>query len=153
MKEIIIGSDHAGFRLKERLRPYLEKKGFRVIDAGTYSTQRCDYPLFAHKVAEAISKGKYQRGILICYTGIGNSIVANRLKNVRAALCYNIKAARLSREHNDSNLLVLGAAFLRPAIAKRILSVWLNTPFSGGRHKRRLNQLRRIEKGICTTDI
>jgi len=153
MKEIIIGSDHAGFRLKEELRPYLEKKGFKVIDAGTYSGQRCDYPLIAYKLAEEISQGRYGRGILICYTGIGNSIVANRLKNVRAALCYNIKAARLSREHNDSNLLVLGAAFLRPAMAKRILSIWLNTAFSGGRHKRRLNQLRRIERRICTTGI
>lgn len=153
MKEIIIGSDHAGFRLKEKLKPYLEKKGFKVADAGTYSTQRCDYPLIAYKLAEGISQGRYEKGILICYTGIGNSIVANRLKNVRAALCYNIKAARLSREHNDSNLLVLGAAFLRPAMAKRILSTWLNTAFSGGRHKRRLNQLRRIERRICTTGI
>jgi len=153
MKKIIIGSDHAGFRLKEKLKPYLEEKGFKVIDAGTYSTQRCDYPLIAGKLAEAVSKGKYERGILICYTGIGNSIVANRLKNVRAALCYNIKAARLSRAHNDSNLLVLGAAFLRPEMAKRILSVWLNTAFAGGRHRRRLNQLKRIERTICTTTI
>lgn len=153
MKRIIIGSDHAGFKLKQKLKIYLEKKGFRVKDVGTYSTQSCDYPVIAYEVARNISKGLYKCGILICKTGIGNSIVANKLSNVRAALCYNAKVARLSREHNDSNLLVLGAAFLNQNTAKRIVSTWLNTLFLGGRHRRRLNQIRKIEKKICRHNI
>ena len=148
MKRIIIGSDHAGFRLKETLESYLIKLGFKVRDIGTYSPQRCDYPLIAYNLAHQISLRKFSRGILICNTGIGNSIVANRLPGVRAALCYNIKGARLSREHNDSNLLVLGAASVDNSMAKRILNVWLRSSFLGGRHKRRLNQIKEIEKGI-----
>jgi RpiB/LacA/LacB family sugar-phosphate isomerase len=150
MKRIIIGSDHAGFKLKEMLKPYLLKSGFKVNDIGTHSVQRCDYPQLAYKLAEQISLGKFSRGILICNTGIGNSIVANRLPGVRAALCYNIKAAKLSRQHNDSNILVLGAVFMNVSKAKRITGVWLKTGFLGGRHKRRLNQIKRIEKNINT---
>lgn len=146
--KILIASDHAGFSLKEKLRPYLERTGFKVIDLGTYSDQSCDYPHFAYNLAKKISKGKYRQGILICKTGIGNSIVANRLPGVRAALCYNIKAARLSREHNDSNVLVLGASFVNERLAKKILATWLNTQFLGGRHKRRLNQIKEIERKI-----
>lgn len=152
MKEIIVGSDHAGFRLKEKLISFLEKKDFKVVDMGTYTSDRCDYPLIAYEVARSIARGK-KRGILICYTGIGNSIVANRLPNVRAALCYNTKSARLSREHNDSNLLVLGAAFINPTVAKKIVSVWLNTSFVAGRHRKRLNQIRKIEQKICRRNI
>ena len=148
MKTIIIASDHAGFALKERLKPYLEKKGFEVKDLGAHCDERCDYPEFAYKLAKAISVGKYRRGILICKTGIGNSIVANRLPRVQAALCYNVKAAKLSREHNDSNVLVLGAYFVNERLARKILSAWLNTPFLGGRHKRRLNQIEKIEKEL-----
>ena len=148
MKRIIIGSDHAGFRLKQRLKSYLIKLGFEVNDIGTYSSKRCDYPLIAYNLAHQISLRKFSRGILICNTGIGNSIVANRLPGVRAALCYNIKGARLSRQHNDSNLLVLGATFVDSSLAKRMLGVWLRSSFLGGRHKRRLNQIRAIEKKI-----
>lgn len=147
-KTILIASDHAGFNLKERLKPYLERKGFKVKDLGTNSSQRCDYPAFACKLAKAISSGKYQRGILICKTGIGSSIVANRLSGVRAALCYNVGAAKLSRQHNDSNVLVMGAYFVNERKAKMILSAWLNTAFLGGRHKRRLNQIEKIEKEL-----
>ncbi len=146
MSRIIIGSDHAGFKLKEILKPYLLKSGFKVNDIGTYSVQRCDYPKIAYSLARQISLGKFSRGILICNTGIGNSIVANRLPGVRAALCYNIKAARLSRQHNDSNILVLGAAFMNGSEAKRITGLWLKTGFIGGRHKRRLNQIKDIAK-------
>jgi ribose 5-phosphate isomerase B len=149
MKKIIIGSDHAGFRLKEVLKSYLIKLGFKVYDIGAYSSMRCDYPWVAYNLAIQVSKGKFNRGILICNTGIGNSIVANRLPGVRAALCYNIKAARLTRMHNDSNLLVLGAAFVRNSVAKRIVGVWLKTRFLGGRHKRRLHQIKDIEKRIA----
>lgn len=129
MKRIVIASDHAGFALKEKLKSFLEKKNFKIKDLGTYSKERCDYPVTAYSLAKEISKGKYKQGILICKTGIGNAIVANRLPRVRAALCYNIKAARLSREHNDSNILVLGSTFVNTGLAKRILNTWLNTQF------------------------
>lgn len=146
MKAIPIASDHGGFTLKEKLKSYLKKKGFKVEDLGTYSDERCDYPEFAYVLAREISSGKYARGVLICKTGIGNSIVANRFPRVRAALCYNVKAARLSREHNDSNILILGSTFVNLGQAKKILNVWLNTQFRGGRHKRRLNQIKKMEK-------
>ena len=148
MKKIIIGSDHAGFKLKEKLKSYLLKSGFKVEDIGAYSIRRCDYPQIAYNLANQISLGKFSRGILICNTGIGNSIVANRLPGVRATLCYNMKAARLARQHNDSNVLILGATFIRGSGALRIVRVWLQTRFLGGRHKRRLNQIRDIELNI-----
>ncbi|MCM8792294.1 MAG: ribose 5-phosphate isomerase B [Candidatus Omnitrophica bacterium] len=148
IKKVIIGSDHAGFELKEKLKDYLLKKGIKIKDEGTYSSQSCDYPDFAFRVAKAVSEGKYKRGILICKTGIGNSIVANRFRGVRAALCYNLKTARLSRQHNDSNILVLGADFITLDLAKRILLIWLNTPFLAGRHRRRLNKIKQIEREI-----
>ncbi len=148
MKPILVASDHAGFSLKEEIKSYLIKNGFRIKDLGTYSKERCDYPEFAYSLAKEISFLRSQRGILICKSGIGNSIVANRLFGVRAALCYNIKAARLSREHNDSNVLVLGSAFVNQSLAKRIVGVWLKTEFLGLRHRRRLNQIREIENRL-----
>ncbi len=148
MINIVIASDHAGFALKEKLRAYLAKKGFTVKDLGTYSEDRCDYPVYAASLASLISKRKYKEGILICGSGIGVSIVANRFPGVRAALCYNVAAAKLSREHNDSNVLVLGSRLVEPALAKKIAGVWLNTEFSGGRHKRRLNLIKKIEKEL-----
>ena len=147
-KTILIASDHAGYALKEKLKSYLLKKGFKVKDLGTYSTGRCDYPEFAYNLAKNISAGKYIRGILICYSGIGNSIVANRLLRVRAALCYNVEAARLSRQHNDSNVLVLGSYFVKDRLAGKILDVWLNTQFQGGRHKRRINKIKKLENEL-----
>ncbi|MFA5355825.1 MAG: ribose 5-phosphate isomerase B [Candidatus Omnitrophota bacterium] len=148
MKKIVIGSDHGGFALKEELKRFLEKKGFKVKDVGAYSTDSCDYPVSAYNVANEVSTGRYRQGLLICKSGIGNSIVANRLPGVCAALCYNAKAARLSREHNDSNVLVMGSLFVNKDSAKRILNIWLNTSFQGGRHQRRLNLLKNIEKGL-----
>lgn len=148
MKRIIIASDHAGFSLKEKLKPYLERKGFEIKDLGAYSKESCDYPNFAYALAKQISRAKFKKGILICKSGIGNSIVANRLARVRAALCYNVKAARLSRQHNNSNVLVLGSSFVNARLAKRIAGIWLSTKFHGGRHKRRLNQIKDIEKEI-----
>ncbi|MDI6605795.1 MAG: ribose 5-phosphate isomerase B [Candidatus Omnitrophota bacterium] len=148
MKKILIASDHAGFKLKEKLKPYLAKRGLEVRDLGTNSAQRCDYPLLAAELARRISAGSAKLGILICHTGIGNSIVANRFPGVRAALCYNLKAARLTRQHNDSNVLVLGSYFVTSALAKKITGAWLNTKFLGGRHQRRLNQVRKIEREI-----
>lgn len=147
-KIIAIASDHAGFTLKERLKLYFKAKGLTIKDFGTTSKQRCDYPDFAYVLAKEISRGKVARGILICKSGIGNSIVANKLPGVRAALCYNVKAARLSREHNDSNVLVLGSAFVNQKLAKKIVFAWLKAEFQGGRHKTRLNKIKQIEKLI-----
>ena len=148
MNKILIASDHAGFDFKEKIKPYLLKKGLRVRDLGTYSKEHCDYPEFSYKLAKEISSGRYKREILLCKSGIGHSIVANRLPGVRAALCYNVKAAKLSREHNDSNVLIMGSIFVNLSLAKRIIGVWLKTDFQGGRHLRRLNQIKKIEKEI-----
>jgi ribose 5-phosphate isomerase B len=148
MKRLLIASDHGGFRLKEKLKPYLEKKGLKVIDIGPYSEERCDYPKYAYGLASRISRKSADRGILICKSGIGNSIVANRLPGVRAALCYNTKAATLSREHNDSNVLVMGSLFVSAQSAKKIIDAWLKAKFLGGRHARRLSQIKKIEKMI-----
>ncbi len=148
MKRIIIACDHGGFALKEKLKAYLEKKGLSVTDLGTFSAERCDYPQFAYKLAQKISRREFRRGILICKSGIGNSIVANRLPGVRAALCSSVRAARLSREHNDSNVLSLGASFVNPSLAMRITDTWLKTEFQGGRHKRRLDQIKIIERKV-----
>lgn len=148
---ILIASDHAGYVLKEKLKLYLDKNGYKVKDMGAYSGQSCDYPVFACRLAEHISKRKYSRGILICKTGIGNSIVANKFPRVRAALCYNTAAARLAREHNNSNVLVLGACFVTEQQAKKIIEIWLRTKFAAGRHSRRLKQIEEIENGLLKT--
>jgi ribose 5-phosphate isomerase B len=148
MQTILISSDHGGFPLKEKIKLYLEKKGLRVKDLGTYCSERCDYPEFAYALGKLISCGKYKIGISFCKSGIGNSIVLNRLRGVRAALCYNVKAARLSRQHNDSNVLILGSLFVKEIQAKKIISAWLKEKFKGGRHARRLNQIKIIERGI-----
>ena len=148
IKKIIVAADHGGFRLKEKIKAYLIKKGFAVMDAGTYSQERCDYPDYAYPAAKEVSEGRFKRAVILCKTGIGDSIVANRLPGVRAALCYNVKAARLSREHNDSNVLVLGSIFASEAQAKKILDVWLKAGFLGGRHKRRLDKIKKIERQL-----
>jgi ribose 5-phosphate isomerase B len=152
-KTILIASDHAGFALKEKLKPYLARLGLTAEDLGTYSRVSCDYPCFAAALAAQISKGKYRRGILICKTGIGTSIVANRFPGVRASLCYTTASARLTREHNDSNVLVLGAAFVNAAEARRIVGTWVKTPFTGGRHARRLSQIKTIERKIRCNEL
>jgi len=148
MKTILIASDHAGFALKEKLGKYLAKKGYRVKDLGTHSEESCDYPVYAAALASKISEKKFKQGVLICKTGIGNSIVANRFKGVRASLCYNVEAAQLTRQHNDSNVLVLGSGFTSEKEAKKILDVWLKTEFEGGRHKRRVELIKNIEREI-----
>ena len=150
MSKLLIASDHAGFDLKEKLNAYLEKKGIGVKDLGTYSKDRCDYPLYAYELARNISNHKFKQGILICKSGIGTSIVANRFAGVRAALCHNLKITKLSREHNDSNVLVMGSAFVKPDLAKRMVSAWLKTKFLGGRHLRRVKLINQIDKKIHT---
>lgn len=146
MQKIIIGSDHGGFALKEKIKSCLIKKGYQVKDAGCFSEESCDYPEFAYGVAKGVSDGKFPKGILICKSGIGNSIAANKLPRVRAALCYNVKAAQLSRRHNDANVLVLGSLFVSEKLAKKIVGVWLKEEFEGGRHLRRIKQISAIEK-------
>jgi ribose 5-phosphate isomerase B len=148
MKKLLIASDHAGFTLKEKLRKYLAEKGVSVEDLGTYSKESCDYPEYAARLAGMISARKSDKGILICKSGIGNSIVANKFPGVRAALCHNLKTARLSRQHNDSNVLVMGSAFVKADLAKKMASAWLKTEFLGGRHLRRVNLINSIEKKI-----
>jgi ribose 5-phosphate isomerase B len=148
-KRIVIGSDHGGFALKEKLIASLKRSGFAVRDVGTYSEESCDYPVYALRVARAVSSGAFARGIVICKTGIGTSIVANKLPRVRASLCYNVEAAVLTRQHNDSNVLSLGSRFVDPRKARAIVSAWLATKFEGGRHARRRALIRRIEQEVC----
>jgi ribose 5-phosphate isomerase B len=152
MKRIVVGADHGGFKLKEALKPYLKRKGYTVKDVGTYSEESCDYPVTAYAAAKLVSTGRIARAVIICKSGIGDSIVANKLGRVRAALCYNVNAARTSRQHNDSNVLVLGSMYVSVPQAKRILDIWLSTKFEGGRHLRRIRQILKIEEGVrnCT---
>ena len=140
--EIIIGSDHGGFDLKQACKILLEDLSDNgVTDAGVFSRDSSDYPIVAHKVAQAVARGEYGRGILICGTGLGMSIVANRYKGVRAALCHNLYVARMSRLHNDANILVMGGRVIGVALALEMVELFLKTPFEGGRHQLRLNQI------------
>ncbi len=142
---IIIGSDHAAFSLKEMLKAYVtETFGINVTDAGTYSEASVDYPDFGAKVAKAVSSQEFARGILLCGTGLGMSMTANRFSHVRAALCNDLFSARMSRQHNDSNILVLGGRVIGDVLAKEIIDVWLKTPFEGGRHQTRLEKFDNI---------
>ncbi|MCX6841086.1 MAG: ribose 5-phosphate isomerase B [candidate division WOR-3 bacterium] len=138
---IALGADHRGFALKEALKVWLAGRGHEIADFGTEGADRVDYPDYAFKVADAVSRRGADRGILICSTGIGMSIAANRFPKVRAALCSSVRLARLSREHNDANVLCLGADFVSVAGARRIVGVWLRTEFAGGRHVRRVSKL------------
>jgi ribose 5-phosphate isomerase B len=140
--KIIIGSDHAGFELKEAIKEHLSQKTeYRVTDIGAYSSEPVDYPLIGHELATYIAKGKFSRGIAICGSGIGMSIVVNRHRNVRAALCHNLYTVRLSRRHNDANVLVLGARVLGAGLALEMVNLFLSTEFEGGRHLRRVKEI------------
>jgi ribose 5-phosphate isomerase B len=144
-----IGSDHRGFKLKEILAEFLRTKGFQVLDYGTYSGESCDYPDYVYPLSLAVRSRKIERGILICYTGIGSCIAANKVKGIRAGLVYNLKTATLARKHNNTNIIVLGTMFVKPDLAKKIIWRWLNTEFEGGRHSRRLRKIREIEEREC----
>ncbi len=137
-EKIIIGSDHGGYEFKEFIKSELGKKGIPFEDIGTHGPDSVDYPNFGAAVAKAVAGGEYERGILICGTGIGISIAANRFKGVRAALCCSEEMARLSREHNNANVLVLGGRTTPEETAAAILDTWLTTSFEGGRHERRV---------------
>ena len=138
---IVVGADHAGFDLKERLKRRLEREGYPVLDVGTDGPDSVDYPDFAHAVGLAIETGSARRGVVVCGSGIGVSIAANRHPGVRAALCQSVEAARLSRAHNDANVLALGARLTDPDLAEACLTAFLSTPYEGGRHDRRLAKL------------
>ncbi len=138
---IVIASDHAGFELKETLKQELEALGFAVRDLGTHDADSVDYPDYADALARAIAAGDAERGVLLCGTGIGASIAANRHPGVRAALCHDAQSARLCRRHNDANVLVLGGRVTAPETARECLRIFLDTPFEGGRHARRVAKL------------
>ncbi len=143
---IAIGSDHAGFELKRELVGYLTEQGYTVDDMGTDGLASCDYPDFARAVAEAVASGRCQRGILVCGTGIGMSIAANKVPGVRAALCAEPYSARMAREHNDANVLCLGARVVGPGLALETVAAFLSGEFAGGRHARRVDKIRELER-------
>lgn len=145
---IIIGSDHAGYRLKESIKKYLVESGEVFEDLGTYSEDSCDYPIFAERVAKSIADGEGVKGILICGSGIGVSIAANKVKGVRAALCMNSELAEMSRRHNDANILCLAARYTDLREAKNMVKIFLNTGFEGGRHQRRVKEIKDIENNV-----
>ncbi len=139
--KIAIGVDHGGFSLKEAVCRYVEQVGYEVVDVGCFSAESVDYPDYASKVVAEIDTARCTRGILICGTGIGMSIKANRSPGIRAALCHDLFTAQMSREHNDANVLCLGARVLEPSLALAIVECWLKTNFIGGRHQRRVDKL------------
>lgn len=138
---IAIGSDHGGYEYKEQMVSHLKEKGYECVDVGTYSTDSCDYPVIARAVTTKITTGEADRGILICGTGIGMSIVANKVKGIRAALCGDTFSARASRAHNNSNVLCLGERVIGINLAMDIVDIWLESKFEGGRHQRRVDMM------------
>ena len=139
--KIAIGTDHAGFRYKEAIKRMLESEGHEVRDFGTYSDAQVDYPDFVRPAAEAVARGEYERGIVLGGSGNGEAMVANRVKGVRCGLCWNTESARLTRQHNDSNVLSLGERMMTEETALQIVRVWLDTPFEGGRHQERIEKI------------
>ncbi|NPV54588.1 MAG: ribose 5-phosphate isomerase B [Firmicutes bacterium] len=144
---VALGSDHGGYRLKEHLKGILDDMGVVYEDFGTFSEESVDYPDIGLEVARRVARGEFDRGVLICGTGIGMSIAANKIRGIRASLCHDTVTARLAREHNDANVLTLGGRIIGPVVAEEILKVWLNTPFSQGRHARRIEKITLAEGG------
>lgn len=145
--KIAIGSDHAGYEMKEKIKSLLEEKGLTYQDMGTDSDESVDYPDFAYKVANGVAEDKFDKGILICGTGIGMSIAANKLEGVRAALCHDVFSARATRNHNNSNVLTIGSRIIGINLAEEIVKTWLGADFDGGRHERRVGKIDKIERG------
>ena len=141
MTQIAIGCDHVGFELKTHIIEHLQSKGYGIKDFGTHSTERTDYPLFAKAVADAVTKGECEKGILVCGTGVGISIAANKVKGVRAVVCSEPYSALLSRAHNDTNILAIGARVVGRDLALMITDIWLGGEFEGGRHQRRVDMI------------
>ena len=144
-RTVALGSDHGGYALKEQLKTYLAELGWQVADCGCHSPAPVDYPDFAYAVARLVSEGWATRGIVVDGAGIGSCMAANKVPGVRAALCYDLSTAINSREHNDANVLTLGAGLIGPNLAKQIVKTWLETPFAGGRHERRVSKIMDIE--------
>jgi ribose 5-phosphate isomerase B len=144
--QIGLACDHGGFELKEELKSFLKSIGAKPVDMGAFSEESVDYPDFGVLVAEKVSRGELERGILVCGTGIGMSMVANKFPRIRAALANDLYSSRCSREHNDANILIIGGRIVGKELAKEIVKVWLETPFAGGRHKRRLEKIEALEK-------
>lgn len=143
---IAIGSDHAAFALKEEIKAYLAKKSYEIKDFGTYGLERVDYCDFGFKVGEAVAHGECEKGLLFCGSGVGISISANKVKGIRAVVCSEPYSAKLSREHNDTNILALGARVVGIGLAKMIVDAWLETEFEGGRHAGRVEKIARYEE-------
>ena len=141
IKNIILASDHAGFKLKEKIKDFLIKKRNKVLDLGTNNNKSVDYPDFAHRLSKKMKKKNNHFGILVCGSGIGMEITANRHKNIRAALCYNVKTAKLSRQHNNANVITIGSRLTRNNVALKCVQTFLKTDFEGGRHLRRVKKI------------
>ena len=150
MEKIAIASDHGGFDLKENIIAFLLKKGLEIDNLGAHSTDSVDYPDYGIKLAKAIIDKKFVRGILICGTGVGMSIVVNRFPGIRGTLCSDVYTAKMCREHNDSNILIMGGRVIEVSLAIEILETWLNTEFEGGRHQRRLDKIKNIDARLKT---
>ncbi len=143
---IALGADHAGWQLKEEMKAWLLEQAYQILDFGTHSPESVDYPDYAEQVAEAVAAGKAERGVLVCGTGIGMAMSANKVPGVRAAFCPDLYTARMSREHNDANVLTLGGRLMGRELALEILQMWLRTDFQGGRHSRRLGKIADLER-------
>ncbi len=143
---VAIGADHAGFEMKERVKAHLQNRGHVIQDFGTTSTESTDYPAYAFRVGEAVHHGKAERGVLLCDSGNGIAIAANKVDGIRATICLNVKMAELARRHNDANVLVLGSGFTAPGELAAILDMWFTAPFDGGRHERRVAQITEYER-------
>ncbi|MBN3041202.1 MAG: ribose 5-phosphate isomerase B [Candidatus Omnitrophica bacterium] len=144
--KIALASDHRGFKLKDVLSEFLKEKGHTIVDYGTFSKESCDYPDYAYKAASAVRDKKADRAIVICYTGVGSAIAANKVKGIRAVLAYDLKSAYMSRRHNDSNVLVLSSYFFSIDYLKKLILRWLKEEFEGGRHTRRIKKISEIEE-------
>lgn len=146
--KVAIASDHGGFNLKTEIVSLLEELGYEFQDFGCHSTDSVDYPDYAQVVAEKVAKGEFDRGILVCGTGIGMSIAANKVPGIRCALVHDAFSARATREHNDSNILAMGERVIGPGLAREIVQIWLTTPFAGGRHERRVQKIGQLEEKL-----
>ena len=145
--KIALGCDHGGLELKEKVKAHLEQRGFETLDCGTYTLDSCDYPDFGAAAARKVASGECERGIVICTTGIGISIAANKVKGVRCALLSDLMSARMTRQHNDTNMMALGAGVVGENLAYEIVATWLGTEFSGeARHQRRIDKVMELEK-------
>ncbi len=150
--KIAIGSDHRGYEAKERIKAVIDELGHTVIDRGAKSRESCDYPDLAFAVAGDVAQGRADRGILLCGTGLGMSIAANKVAGIRAALCHDELTTQLARRHNDANILCLPADLVGDALMRSMVETWLDTEFEGGRHERRVNKIREYEKAHCAAD-